>query len=921
MQKIISYNRKPQENNPKSQLFSFDIVPKSGAKNFFFDTYENLFNTIKKNDESCFYEDNTFTTKIKLFIDIDGDFIFPSKLERDKCANDILGNIIVKINAQLYRVYKINDPKIIVLISNTLDKLSLHLIYPDIIFNNITEIKFFMMDLKTEDYIDHSVYKIGCFRTLYSSKLGYNNKLILFRCINCNYNNDYELFLNSCICYVNNIEPIKINQKEYIIDSSKKINLPIRNYIYKNINFNKIKESLNKLNNYSDNYLQWLLITFCLKDLYLSSNKNEQLNVYKLFEEFSKQSIKYNKKNNKNIFFNVEPKLDINYLFKISDNDYHIFPFYDYKNIIFNKNNHTNIIVKNEKYIDLDINEILTNKYIFIKSPTGTGKTTYLKKLINKININNIISITSRVNLAGEHVKHLNLEFYLDLKNFEKSNKLVIQLESLIKCEYELYKDGIVILDEINSLLSHLRSPTLDKRRKQVYMYLIELITNARYVICLDADLSDWNINFLQEIKKEQYIVYYNTIQNKLNNKAVFYVSDQIMIDKMDYQIKNKEYFISCFDSLKKMNLIIEYLLKTNKKDDFLIYSSEINYSLIDTSLWENKFVFFTPTIIYGIDFNYLPVDVFCFVYKTHLNPLQIYQMISRARNQKLVHVYCKEKEYICKYKSVDDVINETKLYEKNFGYLLPTYNNYIDIDDKAYRIMYYNYKFMDSILKTNIKAYLIDIMENKGYDIEYNNENKNNILDKKEISIIKIKERIVHLLKLNKENLTDFENELVSNDKSLEKHFNLRIFLNSDMDDKLGQSIKEKLFVETLKNKYSKIKICKDLMKILGINSLDDLNKDIIKKFNNQINNVWLKENLGVIKKTFDIRTKKYDDLQYYNVYLLTITILKNLFDVNLFIKKDIIKNKNRYICYILNDKILLNHNQIINILQIDFI
>jgi hypothetical protein len=34
MQKIISYNRKPQENNPKSQLFSFDIVPKSGAKNF-----------------------------------------------------------------------------------------------------------------------------------------------------------------------------------------------------------------------------------------------------------------------------------------------------------------------------------------------------------------------------------------------------------------------------------------------------------------------------------------------------------------------------------------------------------------------------------------------------------------------------------------------------------------------------------------------------------------------------------------------------------------------------------------------------------------------------------------------------------------------------------------------------------------------
>ena len=76
--------------------------------------------------------------------------------------------------------------------------------------------------------------------------------------------------------------------------------------------------------------------------------------------------------------------------------------------------------------------------------------------------------------------------------------------------------------------------------------------------------------------------------------------------------------------------------------------------------------------------------------------------MISRARKQKNVHIYCNEKESYIKYKSIDDVISETELYEKNFGSLVPLFDNYIDIDDKPYRTMYYNYKFMDSILKTN---------------------------------------------------------------------------------------------------------------------------------------------------------------------------------------------------------------------------
>ena len=917
MNKIISYQKKPKENNPTKQLFSFDVSTK-GAKNFFFATYETVYNNMKSQEVSNYYEDNTFANKIKLYIDIDEDIKFETRLQRNNYANNTLGNILVKIQAYLYQLFKINDPKAIVLISNTLLKLSLHVIYPEIIFKSISDMKYFMMSI---DNIDHSVYKRGAFRTLYSSKLNKNNKLIYFRGTNYNCPNDnYELFLDTSICNVSQETTINLNlpeiiKKEYAIKQQNLIN---RNYTYKNINLDKIKNALNKIN--LQEYSDWLMVAFCMKDLYVSCvNKKLQKDIYKLFDECSKKSSTYNKTNNINIFMNLEPKVDINYLFKMANDNYYIYPFYNYKEIIFNKNNHDNIIVKNETYININENKLLKHKYIFIKSPTGTGKTTYLKNLIAKMNINNILSITSRVNLAGEHVKHLQLEFYQNITNFENCNKLVIQLESLIKCDYDLYKDGIIILDEINSLLSHLRSPTLDGRRKNVYLYLIELIKNAKYVICMDADLADWNIKFLNEIKKESYIVYYNKIKNKLNNQVIIYNNQQVMINKMIKQIQNNEYFISCFDSLKKMNIIIDYLAKFGNKKDWLIYSSETHYGLIDTSLWKNKFVFFTPTIIYGIDYNHEEVDVFSFIHKTHLNPLQIYQMISRARKQKTVNIYCKLKEYKNKYQSVEDVIEEIALYEKNFNYMIPEYNKYVDIEDNPYKIMYYNYKFMDSILKTNIRGYLIDMLEEKGYTVEYNEEEIDELLDKKVVSKIEIKQRIVELLMLNGKCLNEFENDLVSNDKSLEKHFNLRIFLNDNIKEKLGESIEKNLFIESLKNKYSKISICRELMGILNIDGLEGLNKGVVDRFDGVVNNKWLKDNLESIKGIFDFHTDKYDDFNYYNIYLLLINILKNLFDVNLLTRIQLRKSKNRYIYYTINNNIFNNHNNIINKINLE--
>ena len=170
---IKSYSKKPIENELNKQLFSYDVST-LGAKNFLFTSYTDIYDIII-NKQSNFYEDNTFSTRIKLFIDFDDKIIFNTELERDKYADKIIETIIPQVNNKLFTLFNIKDTPVIILISDTLLKMSLHFVYPDIIFNNIYEIKYFMNDI---NFIDQSVYKVGCFRMLLCSKMGKHNKLI-----------------------------------------------------------------------------------------------------------------------------------------------------------------------------------------------------------------------------------------------------------------------------------------------------------------------------------------------------------------------------------------------------------------------------------------------------------------------------------------------------------------------------------------------------------------------------------------------------------------------------------------------------------------------------------------------------------------------------------------------------------------------
>ena len=104
---------------------------------------------------------------------------------------------------------------------------------------------------------------------------------------------------------------------------------------------------------------------------------------------------------------------------------------------------------------------------------------------------------------------------------------------------------------------------------------------------------------------------------------------------------------------------------------------------------------------------------------------------------------------------------------------------------------------------------------------------------------------------------------------------------------------------------------LLKNLMKVLGILKLEDLNKDVCKRFGEVIkDDEWLENNFEYIKKTFRIRTKKYDNKEYYQIYLLMITIMKQLFGSGIVKKMNIYLFRKEYQYFYYNNIYNLTNN-----------
>jgi Origin of replication binding protein/Primase C terminal 2 (PriCT-2) len=318
-------------------------------------------------------------------------------------------------------------------------------------------------------------------------------------------------------------------------------------------------------------------------------------------------------------------------------------------------------ICEKTKYIsDEKIEQMKLNDTIIIFSPTGTGKTTTINKLLEEYTLQTeqvkILSVVSRRSMAVLHkelFESMHMTSYLDSEGTK--DRFIVSLEQLYKVDSNY---DILILDEITSLLLHFYSPTMKKFRLKSFAKLMDLMHNCKKIIMCDAIITDIVLTYVSKLRDGKIIYYRNKYQNKTGVKLNIYYRTNNPIKKeleifckpIIKMVKNNESVIIICDSKSITNNIYNYLLQFNESKKYFKIFTKDSGSLKEledcNTKWKNKCVLFSPKIIYGIDVI-IPYDNIYAVYNGNtIDSFSMLQQVSRSRNTKAVNVLFLLKHY-----------------------------------------------------------------------------------------------------------------------------------------------------------------------------------------------------------------------------------------------------------------------------------
>ena len=298
-----------------------------------------------------------------------------------------------------------------------------------------------------------------------------------------------------------------------------------------------------------------------------------------------------------------------------------------------------------------------------IQSPTGSGKTTLCNNIISfykkKHPKCSIISIITRRSMSACHLNAFNtpnspIKFssYLD-DPIEQTDYFICSLEFLYNIgENEMY--DVVILDEVNSLVNYFYSSTLANRRLRCISTLLRLLSKAKLVVGLDANLTDMVFTLFSQLDRK--IFYYsNTFENKKDVPLNIYYSHKYNEDNNlicwcekfiipNYISKSKSCLILT-DSKEITDKLKLIFIKSNSNEDYYRIFTRDEGTLEDmkniSQVGNNRLILASPKIIYGIDIQIAYDEIFLIYRRTSglqsMGSLEMFQQMSRARKTKSV--------------------------------------------------------------------------------------------------------------------------------------------------------------------------------------------------------------------------------------------------------------------------------------------
>tara|TARA_B110000046_G_scaffold18515_1_gene17697 strand:+ start:271 stop:3918 length:3648 start_codon:yes stop_codon:yes gene_type:complete len=522
---------------------------------------------------------------------------------------------------------------------------------------------------------------------------------------------------------------------------------------------------------YLKHYTDWMVITSILKRYYK----------FDIWDEWSQKGGEYyNQRNNIKIWecYDVsENRVGINYIvhlinstrrkyneqLKDKDKDLLSLAIIPYFEEIHYK--YKPLSDANQEKIDYEIDErflkpemykeLLDSKNAYvIWSQLGTAKTTSFLKYcvannIKILSVYHLITIgesqlNAYKNIIDDHPRcydRIGVCAYDDERPNFNDMSVLTTCNSIQKVAnrigFEEIGDYVIYLDEIHSMLNvFFTSETMKSCRREAYSTLMQVIKQSKGILASDGVINDTVINMFNDAKIP--IKFFKNIKKPCEGiplKILGYKKS--FFNEINKQLVDKKYFVLCSNQKRRIDEVKEYLFKKGvKPEDILTYTAAEGAKLVNIqTLWQNKYVLYSPSIVQGVDFkSNIPIVAFMWYCGIcSLSPEDMYQQLIRNRNISSAFSYMNDmtnEEVI--HKSYDDyvkfVLNDIDMFkhhkDTNIAHLLDHKTDPESLETiytaTHYTRRYCEILYMRMLMDSNPKYVLCDILEQAGFVISY---------------------------------------------------------------------------------------------------------------------------------------------------------------------------------------------------------
>lgn len=424
-------------------------------------------------------------------------------------------------------------------------------------------------------------------------------------------------------------------------------------------------------------------------------------------------------------------------------------------------------------------------KTLIVKSPMGTGKTTMVKKILDKYpELKKILWITHRQTLTEQiYGQFMNRGFvsYLDEKGcLYQHSKVIIQIDSLDRIKqmrdnggYNINVYDLIIIDEIEGAMNHYASPYLENTMhtgRSIFELMMMCIKNSKKILLMDADIGIRTQLITQEIgsyllinnkfrpTKKRFIITNKT--DKFHNNIMKDIDNGMNICIVSMSASDIEGIATI---LEEKN--VEYTIHTSHTDD------KLKKELRNVNDYWVKFqvVLFSPCIESGVDFSEEHFDKVYGIMKSGkatCSQRAFLQMVGRIRKLKYNQIVCLyHGEYEIKYEkyTFDDVLHQLRYCEmingkkilSDVSYEQQIHNGVVSVERKSVNISTYDminiHNEVEQLNKNHLTflSVLVSLIEKSGHTVRFSHVERSISGKKdssKEVSKISMKTKILDI-------------------------------------------------------------------------------------------------------------------------------------------------------------------------------